>query len=139
MFESSSFGRSVNLLQKSLDVGELRRAVIANNVANVDTPNFKRSDVSFEAELKRAIKSENSRPAFEASVTDARHMPFHRPTDAQSVEPRVGLDYLTQMNNNGNNVDIEREELDATKNQMMYELMVSAVTHEFTMINMVIR
>lgn len=139
MFENSSFGRSINLLQKSLDVGELRRTVIANNVANVDTPNFKRSDVSFEAELKRAIRSENSRPAFEAKVSDSRHMPFHRPTDAQNVEPRVSLDYLTQVNNNGNNVDIEQEEMDATKNQMLYELMVSAVSHEFTMVNMVIR
>jgi len=139
MFENSSFGRNLGILSRSMDTAELRRAVIANNVANVDTPNFKRSEVSFEAELGRAIESQRAKPPLKAYMTHEAHMPFHRPQDPMSVGPRVGLDYLTTVNNNGNNVDIEREEMDALKNQMSYEMMTSMVSHEFTMINMVIR
>lgn len=139
MFEHSSFGRNLNMLQRTMDVAELRRAVIANNVANVETPDFKRSEVSFEAELGRAIASEESRPAMLGRQTHERHMDLHPTMDSSAVQPRVSLDYLTIGNNNGNNVDIEREELDALKNQMSYELMTKMVSHEFTMINMVIR
>jgi len=139
MFEGSSFGRNLGILSKSMNVAELRRAVIANNVSNVDTPNFKRSEVSFEAELGRAIQSENEKPALQAHMTHERHIPFHRSANALSVNPRVSLDYLTTVNNNGNNVDIETEEMNALKNQMSYEMMTAMVSHEFTMVNMVIR
>jgi len=44
------------LLEKTLDVCVLRHKVIANNIANVDTPGFKASRVIFEEKLKRALK-----------------------------------------------------------------------------------
>ncbi|MDA3849886.1 MAG: flagellar basal body rod protein FlgB [Spirochaetaceae bacterium] len=139
MFDNNSFGRNLDLLTRGMNVAGLRRGIIANNVANVDTPNFKRSEVSFEAELGRAIASENMETPMQARVSNVNHMPFQRPTDRNDVNARVGLDYLTTGKNNGNNVDIEREEMDALKNQMSYELMTSMVSHQFTMINMVIR
>jgi flagellar basal-body rod protein FlgB len=59
--------------------------------------------------------------------------------DYRTVGPKVVLDYLTTGKNNGNNVDIEREMMNATENQMMYELMTSAVSHEFRQVNIVLR
>ena len=53
MFEGTSFGKTVDLLQRSMDVATLRRQVIADNIANADVPNFKRSVVDFESSLKR--------------------------------------------------------------------------------------
>ena len=55
MFINNNFGRTVDLLHRTMDVSLLRRSVIADNIANADTPNFKRSVINFESQLKRAL------------------------------------------------------------------------------------
>ena len=95
-----------------MDVAALRQNVIANNIANADTPNFKRSDVNFESQLKRALDSEKVTPPFPQYITNPRHIPFDKPMDWRQVRPRRVLDYLTEAKNNGNNVDIEQEGID---------------------------
>ncbi len=50
--------RTNYLLERAMDVESIRRRVISNNIANVDVPHFKRSEVNFESELRRVI-SEN--------------------------------------------------------------------------------
>jgi len=139
MFTNNSFGKTVDILQRTMDVSMIRREVIANNIANAETPNFKRSDVNFEASLGRALATEKEPQGLEAKMSSARHIPFNRTVDYKSVEPRTVLDYLTQSNNNGNNVDIETETMASTQNQMMYELMTSSVSSQFRRINMVLR
>ena len=54
----NSFTRSVDLLQRALDVNTLRYQVSANNIALADVPNYKRTAVNFESELKKAFESE---------------------------------------------------------------------------------
>lgn len=139
MFTHNSFGKTVDILQRTMDVNLIRREVIANNIANAETPNFKRTDVNFEASLSRALASENEPEGLEAKMSSPRHIPFNRPVDYRDVKPRFVLDYLTQSKNNGNNVDIEQETMAATKNQMMYELMSSSISSEFRRINSVLR
>ncbi|MBF9016147.1 MULTISPECIES: flagellar basal body rod protein FlgB [unclassified Oceanispirochaeta] len=138
MFTGSSFGKTVDVLQRTMDTSLLRREVISNNIANAETPDFKRSDVSFETELKNALASEQKR-TLPAKVTDSRHMSFNESTDYRSVRPRRVLDYLTTSKNNGNNVDIEQEMMSATENQMMYELLSTSVGFQFSQINIVTR
>lgn len=137
MISTNSFNRSIDLLNRSLSVAELRRQVIANNVANAETPNFKRSEVNFEAELARALISESAAPSI-GITSHVRHIPFDQPKDYTAVVPRIALDYLTTVKNNGNNVDMEREMNDAVKNQMMYELTSSVMNHQFRMVNIVL-
>ncbi|MBN2655438.1 MAG: flagellar basal body rod protein FlgB [Spirochaetales bacterium] len=139
MFTNNSFGKTVDILQRTMDVSMVRREVIANNIANAETPNFKRTDVNFEASLARALASEKEPQGLEAKMSSERHIPFNRPVDYKSVQPRFVLDYLTQTNNNGNNVDIETETMAATENQMMYELMTSSLSSQFKRINAVLR
>ena len=138
MLENTTFAKSVDLLQRNMAVSTLRRQVISNNIANAETPNFKRSEVSFEAELGRALASEKLDKSI-GVVTNEKHIPFNRTVDYRTVGPKIALDYLTTSKNNGNNVDIEREMMQATENQMMYELMTKAVSHEFRQINIVLR
>mgnify|MGYP000530431163 CR=1 FL=1 len=52
--------QTVNFLQKALDAASLRQNVLANNIANVNTPGFKRSYVSFEESLQQALKKKGS-------------------------------------------------------------------------------
>lgn len=139
MFNNTSFGKTVDLLKRSLNAANVRHGVIAHNIANVETPNFKRSDVSFESELGRALASEKSQPGLAAKTSSERHIDFNRPQDYREVSPRINLDYLTTAKNNGNNVDIEVEEMNAIKNQMRYELIMETVIHEFSLVNMVIK
>jgi flagellar basal-body rod protein FlgB len=118
----------------------MRQEIIADNIANSDTPNFKKSDLNFESSLTRAIQSETTEAnTLQAEMTDPRHMPFFRATDYQSVEPRRVVDYLTTAKNNGNNVDIEEETSKAVTSQLAYNLMVQSVTGEFNNVNLVLR
>jgi flagellar basal-body rod protein FlgB len=140
MFENSKLMTTNYLLEKGLDVETLRRKVISNNIANVDVPHFKRSEVNFESELKRAImdrdEKENKLPAL---MTDNRHIPFFVPRDITTVRPRINLDYNTTSRNDGNNVDPEKEMVDAAKNLMRYNAFTTSLNHNFRMLKFVMR
>ena len=136
---SGAFGRNLELLTREMEVATLRRNVIANNIANANTPNFKRSDVNFESQLKRALDSEKAASPFKEFLTDPRHIPFNRPIDWRTVQPRRGLDYLTEAKNNGNNVDIEQEGMDSLNNQLIYTTLAQVVSSEFQRVNIVLK
>jgi len=141
MFEASSMMGTNYLLERSLDAETLRKKVIADNIANSDVPHFKRSEVNFESELNRAIKNndKNSEDRVQALTTDERHIPFFIDRDVRSVNPRVNLDYSTSLRNDGNNVDIEKEMVDSSKNMMRYNALVSGLNHNYKMIKMVLK
>ena len=135
----NTFARSIDLLHRAMDVSTVRRQVIANNLANADVPNFKRSVVNFESELKRALDSENKRPPLELNMTHEKHMPGYKARDYRDVQIRRVLDYVSTYGNNGNNVDPEQEFMLATQNQMSYTLFAQAAAFEFSQINQVLR
>lgn len=141
MFVDNSFGKTVDILHRTMDVALLRRAVLADNIANADTPNFKKSRINFESELKRALDSEGRAASsrFEAALTNSRHIPFNRVYDYQDVGPRRVLDYLSTTDNNGNNVDIEEESMLLLENQLSYDLMSRVVSNQFNQVNLVLR
>jgi len=132
------FGKNLAILSREMGVSVLRGNVIANNVANADTPNFKRSVVNFEAQLKRALDSEKAE-AFPQYLTDRRHIVFQKPMDWRDVAPRRVLDYLTEAKNNGNNVDVEEEGMNALNTQLLYTTLAQVVSSEFQRVNIVLR
>jgi flagellar basal-body rod protein FlgB len=136
---SGAFGRNLDILTREMEVSTLRRNVIANNIANAGTPNFKRSDVNFESQLKRALDSEKRASDFPQVVTDPKHIPFDKPMDWRRVAPRRVLDYLTEAKNNGNNVDIEQEGMDSMNNQLLYTTLAQVISSEFQRVNLVLR
>jgi flagellar basal-body rod protein FlgB len=132
------FGKNLGILTREMDVSVLRGNVIANNVANADTPNFKRSVVNFESQLKRALDSEKAE-RFPQYLTDDRHIVFDKPMNWEDVGPRRVLDYLTEAKNNGNNVDIEEEGMSALNNQLLYTTLAQVVSSEFQRVNIVLK
>ena len=140
MFENTGMGRLNYLLEKTMDVESLRKKVIANNIANVDVPHFKRSEVNFESELQRVIR-EKADPSnrFQARMTDERHIPFHVERDVRGVRPRINLDYSTTLRNDGNNVDIEKETVDAAKTQMRYNAYVNMLNQNYKVLKLAMR
>jgi flagellar basal-body rod protein FlgB len=135
----NTFAKTVDLLHRAMDANVVRRAVIADNLANQNVPNFKRTIVNFESELKRALETEKQKPALELTLTNPKHIPNWRERDYRDVQIRRVLDYTSTYNNNGNNVDPEQEFMLATENQMTYSLLAQAASFEFSQVSQVLR
>ena len=132
----NSFSRSIDLLQREMNVANLRYQVSANNLANSEVPNFKRSTVNFESELKKAFDSEEAaKNAFHLTTTDSRHIQVNVPYDYRQVEPRRVLDYTTTSKANGNNVDAEYEANNILQIQMQYRMLTQLTSFEFDQVS----
>ncbi|MCM1407430.1 MAG: flagellar basal body rod protein FlgB [Bacteroides sp.] len=136
----NSFSRSVDMLHRAMDVSTLRYQTTANNLANAEVPNFKRTSVNFESELKRALKSEaEARDSFRMITNDSRHIQSAVPRDYRDVQPRRVVDYLSTVKANGNNVDAEQEAMEILKIQMNYQLLTQLQNFEFSQVKQVLR
>lgn len=120
----------VNVMGASLDAAALRNEVISNNIANVNTPDYKRKDIRFETELKQVfLESEES--SVDATV---------RQLDLDSIGADVYTDYEElSYRYDGNNVDIDNENAILAENQIKYEGLMSIVNKEFSMMQSVMR
>ena len=136
----NTFTRSIDLLQREMDVTSLRYQVTANNLANSEVPNFKRTTVNFESELKRAFESEEkAKNGFQLTRTDSRHIPLNEPYDYRDVQPRRVLDYTTTSKANGNNVDAEVEANNILQLQMQYRMLTQLTNFEFSQMNIAMK
>ncbi len=123
-----------------MDVSSLRYQVAANNIANSEVPNYKRQEVNFESELKRAFESAaDTEHNFELTRTDSRHIALNEPYDWRDVEPRRVTDWTTSSNANGNNVDAEFEATNILKIQMNYRLLTQLQNFEFSQVKLAMR
>ena len=131
----NSFTRSVDLIQRALDVNTLRYSVAANNMANADVPNFKRTSVNFESQLKKAFESEEkARNAFELKTTEPYLIKINNVIDYKTVEPQRVVDYASTEKANGNNVNVENEAMDIVKIQMQYKMLTKLESFEFSQV-----
>lgn len=122
LLSNSSFQR----LQSGLDAANLRNRVLANNIANVDTPYFKRSDVAFESLLQKEMNGVKS--TLSGNRTDPRH--FIIGPSSEIPEASLSTDNSSAMNNNENNVDVEREMSLLAENQLRYNSYVQSVNEQ---------
>ncbi len=122
-----------NLLTYALDALSLRQRVTANNIANVNTPGFKRGTVPFEAELRRALEKSNERLL--PSRTHPRHL---LPKAFTPNTPSVVIDRSTALRNDGNNVDIEREAAQQAKDALLYQAVIAQVNRRIGALRSVI-
>lgn len=136
----NSFFRTTDILHRALDVNSLRYTVTSNNLANSDVPNFKRTEVNFESELKRAFDSEkNAKGAFQLATTHPLHIKSNEPIDYKTVEPVRVLDYLTAEKANGNNVNPEDEAMKVLKIQMQYQLLSMMAGFQYNQVQSVLK
>jgi flagellar basal-body rod protein FlgB len=109
---------------KALDACGLRHRAIANNIANVETPGFTRSDVSFETQLKDVLLGQD-----DEKVMDR----------LEQIQPETQLDSVTPAGPDGNNVSVDREMADLVKNSLEYEALVQLANLKGFMIRTAIR
>jgi len=127
LIENILFNKTMSLMEKGLDAASLRNSVIANNLANVDTPGFKRSDVLFEEELRKAISQQGR---IKGLVTNEKHIPIGG-RSAPEVRPKITVTNETSMRNDGNNVDIDREMAALAKNTILFSVLAQELNGEF--------
>ena len=141
MFESSFFMKTQDLLERGLNASMVKRKVSADNIANVDVPHFKRSEVTFEENLKLAIESERTEKikTVPTKTTASRHIEFFKSLDYREVRPKTHIDYLTSMRADGNNVDMEKEMTTAAQVQMHYNMMVERMNQNTRLLNIVMK
>lgn len=120
--------KTAQILERSLDASSLRHKVLANNIANVDTPNFKRSDISFDSALQSYL-DDDSIP-IKGMVTHPRHIPIGVHSFSQ-IQPEIVAEDSTTYNNNGNNVDIDSEMTQLAQNQIKYNALIQQINGHF--------
>ncbi|MGN1152299.1 MAG: flagellar basal body rod protein FlgB [Lachnospiraceae bacterium] len=112
----------INVLDKAADASWLRNDAISNNIANADTPGYKRQDVNFETQLAKALRSSRytSMDSKVANVKMNRLNPITY-TDYYGYSYRI----------DGNNVDPDTEGVYLAKNQVVYQGLTQSINQEF--------
>lgn len=118
----------INVLDKAADASWTRNDVLANNIANADTPGYKRKDVQFETYLSNAVAGTDSLDATVASL-DMNEL------NASTYTENVGLSYRMD----GNNVDITTENVELAKNQIKYYTLMNSINQEFSRLKMALK
>jgi flagellar basal-body rod protein FlgB len=115
---------NMHTMEKFLDLAVQRQALIASNVANIDTPGYKTVDISFEQELQEAVGS----PQVTTGVTHSRHIPITPESGRPgSVNEVAGLTFR----NDQNNVNIDREMGQLASNAMKFSMVAQLLLGKF--------
>jgi flagellar basal-body rod protein FlgB len=103
---------------------QMRQQAIANNIANVDTPEYKAQAVSFEEALQRQLAGRPTTPPLVKSIgldtTDPRHIPLEPRVETFEARPVTYPSNDGTLRNDGNNVDVEREMTKLAETQITY-------------------
>ncbi len=120
----------VNVLGKTADASWMRNDIIANNLANVNTPGYKRQDIDFEQQLRTALG--NSR--YQSVDSKVSHL------TRTELKPRVYTDAANfSYRLDGNNVDVDTENVELASNQIKYNGLIASINQEFANLKSVIK
>lgn len=117
----------INVLDRAADASWTRNTVISNNIANADTPGYKRKDVQFEAYLTSAIAGGDN---LDKDIQDL---------DLSTLNANTYIDESTlSYRIDGNNVDINTESAYLAQNQIRYYTLLDSMTQEFSRLKAVV-
>ena len=123
---------STAVLEKALDAAWMRNEVISNNIANVNTPGYKKSDVNFEEQLASAAQFQIG-----SAVKSSKFLPIGN--DMRSIPaPQIIQKTNTYVRKDGNNVDVDVEMAELAKNAIKYNALITQISKKFGNIKMVI-
>ena len=129
MINSNAFSY-INVLDRAADASWTRETVIGNNIANVDTPGYKRQDVAFESVLQKALGSSRYQ-SMDSKVAAAK---------TKNLSVRTYTDYANYSYRlDGNNVDVENENVMLAENQLKYQGLLTSIQQEFTNLQTVMK
>lgn len=133
MFQADAFN-TINVLDRAADAASLRNTAIANNIANGDTPGYKRQDVDFESILQREYRSYSSKSG-SVRKRISRINDNLESLDAGVYTDSVGYSYRIDENN----VDIDTENAELAANTEKYNGLIDAITGGFKSLSKVMK
>jgi flagellar basal-body rod protein FlgB len=125
-----SFNQSLGLFPAALKLRDQRNEVLASNLANADTPNFKAKDLDFQAILKGVNK-----PDLKMTVSDARHLGVTSSAQEAQMQYRIP----NQPSLDGNTVESEQEQVRYAENALGYQFSLRMVGDRFEGLKAAIR
>ena len=129
MIQTNAFDY-INVLNRAADAAWQRNEAISHNIANVDTPGYKRQDVAFESVLQKALGN-NRYESMDEKVSNI---------NLSRLRGRAYVDYANYSYRlDGNNVDIENENVMLAENQLKYQGLISSINQEFTNLQTVMK
>ena len=135
MFSEMIFGKTnLPVIKNSLDAAMLRSRTVANNIANVNTPGYRRVEVSFEKELREAL----DRTKLKGARTDGRHLKLGR-LDLSDVNGTAYKPVDPTLPSGVNNVDIDTEMAKLAEAQIQYNYGIKFGQGVFKKINAAIK
>ena len=124
----------IPVLHKSLEAYSKRQKSIADNIANVNTPGFRRSEVQFEDELRRSLQKKG----IKGRRTHQKHIPVGR-VDLKDLRPRYHIPRDPSLKSGVNNVDVDKEMSNLAKNQINYQAAAQLIGRQFNALRSAIR
>lgn len=124
---------NINLLSKALDASWKRNEIITNNIANAETPNFKKSTVQFEELLKEELKGRK----LKGVLTNPKHIHING-ANIKDIKHKIKTENTISTRMDKNNVDIDVEMAERAKNEMIYNTLSSKLQSNFQRIKLVI-
>ena len=128
---SGAFGY-VDVFKTAADASWLREEVLTNNIANVDTPNYKRQDVEFTTYLKSALEQAGT-PA--STLTQKVNEANLSGITTRTYTENTTLSYRMD----GNNVDLSTENAELAAEQINYNALIDSMNNEFTRMKAVLK
>ncbi|MGM8364144.1 flagellar basal body rod protein FlgB [Virgibacillus sp. W0181] len=125
------FNNTFRTLEQSLQYASAKNETISNNIANVDTPNYKSKNVMFKSVLNDSMSD------LAAQRTHPKHIPFTSQSENKPFETVTNS--TTNYNHNGNNVDMDKEMANLAKNQIYYQSLIDRLNGKFGSLQTVIR
>lgn len=120
----------VNVLDKAADASWKRESLISNNLANVDTPGYKRQDLDFQTSLQTEL-SKNSHDSLDSRIDGL---------DLTKLNPMTYTDLASYSYRlDGNNVDIDTENVELASEQIRYQAIAAGLNQEFSRMRAVIK
>lgn len=124
------FDQNVDALNKALDLRFRRHSVLASNIANADTPNYRAREVDFAGELKKALNQDTDT----LEKTNPMHMDL-----SSSEGAHIVYDNSMEMGADGNNVDLDVSMNRFAENSRAYSGAVNLLTLKFRLLRAVVR
>jgi flagellar basal-body rod protein FlgB len=124
------FGSTLVMLEKLIDFQADRHTVLATNIANIDTPGYKGSDLRFSDELKKAASSKGS---ISLKKTNEKHLPL-KVGAMQGVRHQVTSSSGDVHRLDGNTVDLDKEMAKLSENSLYYNTAVRILSKKLGLI-----
>ena len=120
----------INVLSKAADASWTRETLIANNIANADTPGYKRQDIDFQSVLKNEL-------------SNYKYMNLDQKMNSVDLSKLNASVYTDHKNYSyrldGNNVDIDTEQVELASEQIKYQALTQSITSEFQRLQTVLK